>query len=137
VGLGQLRAAFESARAAVFPSYSEAFALAPMEAMAEGCPTIYTGRSSGRELIDDRENGLLVDPDQPQEIAAAIGSLLADDTLADRLGRAGRKTIEERFSPSGLLGRNIDFYSQCVESFRAGAVKDARDSYALAERVTK
>jgi len=37
--------------AAVFPSYSECFALAPMEAMAAGCAVINTSRASGAELV--------------------------------------------------------------------------------------
>ena len=53
--------ALSRARVSVLPSYAEAFALAPLEAMAHGCPTIYSRRGSGPELIRDGLDGLLVD----------------------------------------------------------------------------
>jgi glycosyltransferase involved in cell wall biosynthesis len=107
----------QTARLAVFPSYAEAFALAPLEAMAHGCPTIYSRRGSGPELIDDGEHGLLVDPDCVDEIAAHITQLLGDDGLASRLGEAGRRRVAERFSTQQMLARNEAFYERCVEDF--------------------
>jgi len=107
-----------SARAAVFPSYAEAFALAPLEAMAAGCPTISTRRGSGPEMIEHGRDGLLVDPDRPEEIAEAILSLLADDALARRLGAGGRRRAKEAFSLPAVLARNEEFYVGCIRGFR-------------------
>jgi len=106
------------ARVAVFPSYAEAFALAPMEAMACGCPTIYSTRTSGPELIDSGRNGLLIDPDRTDELSAAITALINDDALAERLGKAGRQTIRERFNVDLLLPDFERFYRHCVTAFR-------------------
>jgi len=106
-----------SARAAVFPSYAEAFALAPLEAMAAGCPTIFTRRGSGPELIECGRNGLLVDPDRHEEIAGAILSLLRDDALARRLGAAGRRRVKEAFSLPAVVARNEEFYAGCIRRF--------------------
>jgi glycosyltransferase involved in cell wall biosynthesis len=113
-----LLAALSTARAAVFPSYAEAFALAPLEAMACGCPTIYSKRGSGPELIRDGADGLLVDPDRPEEIAGAIVRILCDDQLAQQLGAAGPRRVAEAFSLEALVERNASFYSQCVGAFR-------------------
>ncbi len=66
----------------MFPSYAEAFALAPLEAMAAGCPTVYSQRGSGPELIENNRDGLLVEPDQPGEIAETIIRVLEDNNLA-------------------------------------------------------
>jgi glycosyltransferase involved in cell wall biosynthesis len=112
----RLRAAFRSAGLAVFPSYSEAFALGPMEAMAESCPTIYTSRCSGPELIQHGENGLLVDPDAAGEIARNILRVIRDTNLARELGLAGQKSIEQRFSVPVLVDRNVAFYENCVSA---------------------
>jgi glycosyltransferase involved in cell wall biosynthesis len=120
VDFARLRSAFRSASVAVFPSYSEAFALAPMEAMAQGCPTIYSCRASGRELIQDGENGLLVNPDDPKEIADAIIRILTNPQIAKELGSKGKKSIECRFSLNVLLVRNINFYLDCLRSFAEG-----------------
>jgi glycosyltransferase involved in cell wall biosynthesis len=111
-------------RVAVFPSYAEAFAMAPLEAMAHGCPTIYSRRGSGSELIDDGREGLLIDPDQPKEIAAAIIRVLRDDGLAGRLEQGGRRRVAESFSAPVVLARNEAFYRSCLEQFeqRSGSI---------------
>lgn len=119
VTVEELRVALETARVAVFPSYSEAFAIAPMEAMAEGCPTIYSSLASGPELIQHGRNGLLVDPADPNQIARHIISVLQDDRLAADLGEAGRNRVEREFSLPVLLARNVEFYANCIRSFAA------------------
>jgi glycosyltransferase involved in cell wall biosynthesis len=118
-----------TARLAVFPSYAEAFAIAPLEAMATGCPTIYSERGSGRELIEHNENGLLVDPDNTSELAASISRLILDDKLAEQLGSAGRSLIENRFSDQVLLLENIDFYKRCLGLVDAPASTDTQLTY--------
>jgi glycosyltransferase involved in cell wall biosynthesis len=121
-----LRNALRAASVAVFPSYSEGFAMAPMEAMAEACPTIYSRRGSGAELIQDGENGLLVDPAQPTAIAHAITKILSDANLAARLGSAGREHVARCFSTSVLLAKNISFYQASAQSFRSTCFKRAK-----------
>ena len=114
--------ALRSARLAVFPSYAEAFALAPLEAMACGCPTIYTVRGSGPELITHGKNGLLIDPDQPAEIATAIELLLTEDDLARRIGDAGRELTRQKYSIEHLIARNESFYEECRTRFGVSAL---------------
>jgi glycosyltransferase involved in cell wall biosynthesis len=113
-----LRDALRSARLAVFPSYAEAFALAPMEAMAQGCPTVYSRRTSGPELITHGQDGWLVDPDKIEEISGAVVALLQDDALANRLSLAGHKRIESRFTVKTILAETLRLYQCCVSSFR-------------------
>lgn len=115
----ELRREYQTARAACFPSYSEAFALAPMEAMAQGCATVFTKRSSGPELIRDGVDGILVDPDRAEEIATALTDLLGDDDLCARLGRQGRRRVRGAFSLDAALARTLDFYSECVSQFQS------------------
>jgi glycogen synthase len=110
--------ALRAARAAVFPSYAEAFAMAPLEAMACGCPTIYTRRGSGPELAEDGREALLVDPDDPEELARAMVSLLTDDALAHRLGTAGRAAVRGRFSLDALVRQNESFFRSCLTDER-------------------
>jgi glycosyltransferase involved in cell wall biosynthesis len=112
--------ALRFARAAVFPSYAEAFAIAPLEAMACGCPTIYSQRGSGSELIDHGRDGLLVDPDSTAGISDSIVRLLTDDELAEQIGAAGQDRIRQRFSLSTALEENTAFYRKCIESYRSG-----------------
>ena len=105
------------ASVAVFPSFSEAFALAPLEAMAQGCPTIYTKRASGPEVIDDGVNGLLVDPGNPDEIAKAIIKILTDNSFAAKIGDEGKKSVAHRFSESVILEQNERMYENLLASY--------------------
>jgi glycosyltransferase involved in cell wall biosynthesis len=118
VSLERLERAFQEARVAVMPSYAEGFALAPLHAMACGCPTIFTRRSSGEELITHGRDGLLVDPTRPDEIADAIVSVLKDSAVAERLGSAGRMRILKDFSAQAWGERNDVFYTKCLADFK-------------------
>jgi len=115
----QLLAALRSARVAVFPSYTEAFALGPLESMACGCPTVFTNRASGPEAIEDGIDGLLIDPDRPEQITHAILRVLQDDDLAARLSKAGRQKVEQKFSLNIILPQNEDFFAKCIREFNS------------------
>jgi glycosyltransferase involved in cell wall biosynthesis len=99
---------------AVFPSFAEAFSMVPLEAMAQGCPVIYSDRCSGPELIESGRDGILIDPSRPERISEAIVALLRDDAACARIGADGRRTVLERFSTGVLLARNEQFYSECI-----------------------
>lgn len=76
----------------------EGFGIALAEASACGLPVI-AGRSGGvAEAVKEGETGLIVDPEDTEEIAAAIRRLLDDQLLARRLGQAGRKAVESHYN---------------------------------------
>ena len=68
-----------------------------MEAMACGLPVITTPVSGIPEIIKDGQNGTLVPPDDAEALANAIQRLSSNRMLARNLGRAGRRTVLERF----------------------------------------
>lgn len=112
----RVQSEFQTCRLAVFPSYAEAFSMVPLEAMAQGCPVIYSNRHSGPELIENGRNGLLIDPDRPDEIAGAIVRLLRDGVAAARLGDAGRDDVARRFACDVVVARNEEFYRNSIHS---------------------
>lgn len=113
--------ALGTARAGVFPSYSETYGIAPIESMARGCPTIYTRRMPGPELVEDEVEGLLIDPDDPTAIGNAIVRLLQDDALAARLGAAGRERVRKEYALDVQIGRNVEAYQRCLERFHGSS----------------
>ena len=114
----QLYAAFSDASGAIFPSYTECFAIAPLEAMAVGCPVIYTERVSGPELITNGINGLLIDPDNFQQIADAILSLINSSTLRNSFSENGRQTIIDNFNIIDSASDHIEFYQKVIHNYK-------------------
>jgi glycosyltransferase involved in cell wall biosynthesis len=97
-------AVFDAARIAVVPSiWPEPFGLTVLEAMRAGCATIATRHGGATELIEDGKTGLLVTPGDVEALASAIGLLLDDAALADRLGAAAREHVTPRFSVGQML----------------------------------
>lgn len=111
--------ALASANVGVFPSFSEACGVAPLESMAQGCPTIYSLRASGPELVIDGKDCLLVDPANEKDIAKAIIRLLGNPDLARRISAEGRKRVKDAFSVDAAVMKNIAFYQDCVKQYGA------------------
>jgi len=82
----------------VLPSLSEGMPNVVLEAMACGLPVIATRVGGIVDIIDNGENGLLVEAQHAEQLCEAIKEVLTNKELAQRLGMAARKTIEERFS---------------------------------------
>jgi glycosyltransferase involved in cell wall biosynthesis len=78
-------------------SHAEPLGVVYMEAMAMEVPTIGTAAGGVGEIITDGESGLLVPPQDPAAMAAAIARLIDDPSLCHRIARAGRRAIVERF----------------------------------------
>jgi glycosyltransferase involved in cell wall biosynthesis len=110
----EVLSAFGTAEMSVFPSQAECFALAPLEAMAAGAAVIYTRQSSGPELIDHGQNGLLINPNSAEDIAAAIIQLLQDRPLRNRLAAAGKATVAERFNIQQIAQQHLAFYKEVI-----------------------
>ena len=106
-----------TAAIAVFPSYSECFSLAPLEAMTAGCAVIYTSKSSGPELIVDGVNGLLVNPDDINAIAKAIILLIEDKKLRQTIADAGKRSVSEKFNVANSAQQHIVFYNDVIREF--------------------
>ncbi len=82
----------------VLPSRSEGISLALLEAMATGLPIVATDVGGNREVIPVEGTGTLVAPERPDQLAAAMVTLLLDPELASAKGAAARREVEQRFS---------------------------------------
>jgi len=92
-----LPAIYAEADVLVVPSLAEGHPLAPIESLACGTPAIASDIPGLNETIEDGVNGLLVPARDPAALADAIGRLLGDSALLERVSRAARPSVE-RFS---------------------------------------
>jgi glycosyltransferase involved in cell wall biosynthesis len=79
----------------VLPSYHEGMPVSLIEAMASGLPIVATSVGGIPDLVTDGENGLLVPPGQPRELAEALGGLITDPGKRTQMGLAGRQRALE------------------------------------------
>jgi glycosyltransferase involved in cell wall biosynthesis len=82
----------------VLPSVAEDFGRVLLEAMALERPVVATEAGGVPEIIERQVCGLLVPPADPQALADAVRTLLADPALGRAMGRAGRQRVESAFS---------------------------------------
>jgi glycosyltransferase involved in cell wall biosynthesis len=109
------RALYDRARLLVMPSFEEGFGIPVLEAMTAGVPVVAAARGSLPEVLGDA--GPLVDPDRPEEIAAAITQLLQNDAYAGDCIRRGLARARE-FRWDRTVQRVYAAYEQAIERRR-------------------
>lgn len=106
----------------VAPSRYESLGLVFLEAMMFGKPCIGTRVGGIEEVIAHGETGLLVRPDDPPALAAAIRRLVEDASLRRRMGAAGRRTFESRFGIERMRDRVLDVLQDVRRAWQEGRI---------------
>lgn len=105
-----------SASIVVLPSYyREGVPKILLEAAAAGRPIVTTDMPGCREAVHNGENGLLVPPHSPQDLASAIRTLLQDPELRARMGTRSRIIAETEFSEDRVLRETLAVYRELLE----------------------
>jgi glycogen(starch) synthase len=94
----------------VYPTRYESFGLPPLEAMAASCPVVATRLPVVSEMIQDGENGVLVEPEDPQSLADGIVRVLTDHGLRTRLVAGGQRALA-RYDESRIIAEIEALYS--------------------------
>lgn len=107
---------YATAEAAVVPSLYEGFSLPAIEAMACGVPLVTTDGGALPEVTGrDGETARVVPAGDAGTLSAAIKELLGDPGLRERLGRAGRDRVLERFTWKASARRTVQHYRSVVD----------------------
>lgn len=115
-------ALLRSATLFVLSSRYEGFPNVLLEAMAEGVAALATDCPSGpSEIVEDGRNGLLVPPEDPVALAAAVERLLDDPAHRARLGLEGKK-VRERYS----IEATVERWDEVLREARSGALAEGR-----------
>jgi glycosyltransferase involved in cell wall biosynthesis len=85
-----------------------------LEAMALQVPVIATRVAGVPRLVRDGENGLLVEAGDAAGLAAGLARLADDAGLRSRLGQAGRRTVEERYSFRERMAKVAALYDRLL-----------------------
>jgi glycosyltransferase involved in cell wall biosynthesis len=92
----RLAAAYASADVMVFPSTSDTFGNAVLEAQASGLPAIVSDRGGPQEIVRAHASGIVVDVSQPGSLAEAMDRLVVDGRLRAEMRRRALRTAAER-----------------------------------------
>ena len=90
-----------------------------LEAMGKAVPVVTTTVTGGPEIVADGETGLLCPPDDPQALAGALATLLADPVRARFMGQAGRLRAERLFDLTTNAARLADHFYGVIPGLRA------------------
>jgi glycosyltransferase involved in cell wall biosynthesis len=100
------------ADAVLVPSRAEGFGFAAVEAMGHGLPVIVSGRDALPWIVGD--GGLVVEPGNPEALAAAMAELATDRVGAEARGAKGRARFEAEFTRSVARERLGDLYRRLL-----------------------
>lgn len=98
--------AYRWATSLVVPSLYEPFGIVFLEAMAQGLPCVAANRCAMPEIVDEGVSGRTVDPSDPNALTRALLELAQPDT-ARRMGAAGARRLQERFTWAAVADRVV------------------------------
>jgi glycosyltransferase involved in cell wall biosynthesis len=100
----------------VLPSRLEGLGVAALEAMAAARPVVASRVGGLAEAVVEGRTGLLVPPDDPAALCAALGRVLEDEALRARLGAAGPGRVAEGFLAEQMVSAYESLYYEVLES---------------------
>jgi glycosyltransferase involved in cell wall biosynthesis len=99
----------------VLPSRAEGMSNAMLEAMAYGLPCVASSISANKDLIENGEQGLLVEPGNPSDLAEAITRLAGDDKLRQKCGKMSVKMIKANYELTAIAKKYVQNYQHLLK----------------------
>ena len=99
----------------ILPSIQEALSLALIEAMSVGCACIATDCGGPSEIINNKNNGLLVPIKNSDAILYAIKFLFENNSLRDRISKNAVDTVSKKFLAQNMTDKIIKIYERLVK----------------------
>jgi len=94
----------------VLPSVKEGFPWVVLEAMSAEIPVIATRVGAISEIIENNQNGIIVDSQNSEQIKNAINVLINDSNLRVNIAKEGKKTVIEKFGLSKMIKQYEDLF---------------------------
>lgn len=96
----------------VLPSVKEGFSWSILEAMAAKVPVIATRVGAAPEMLEDHVSGLLVDPNQPEQLAKALVEIFENDRLRQELPIKAHQQVLTRFSLREMVSQYEKLFTE-------------------------
>ncbi|HTU16619.1 MAG TPA: glycosyltransferase family 4 protein [Gemmataceae bacterium] len=95
-------------------TYREPKGLYVLEALANGVPVVQPRHGSFPELVEATGGGLLVQPEDPHDLARALRQLFDNPAHRDELGRKGKEAVHGRFHAERMAAETAAIYAQYI-----------------------
>ncbi len=100
----------------------EGLSLSIMEAMAAGKPVVATNIKGNNELVLDGVSGYLVQPNNPEELANRIVTILNNKKLAKEMGKRGSERIKKEFNISTNVKKIERIYNELLTNYNSSVI---------------
>lgn len=118
VELDQLVHLYSTKTVLVMSSLYEGFGLPAAEAMACETPVVVTNAGALKEVVGAEGAAMLVPPKDPRALRDAILKVLGDRELRRRMGKMGRKRVEENFAWPVAARNTLAVYEEVIKYYR-------------------
>lgn len=95
-------------------TYDEPKGVSLLEALACGVPLVQPRRGSFTEIVENTGGGLLVQPDDPEQLADAILKLFKSKQLAEELSANGFHGVREHYTASSMADKVLEAYESVI-----------------------
>jgi glycosyltransferase involved in cell wall biosynthesis len=95
-------------------TFREPKGLYVLEALANGLPVVQPRHGSFPELVEATGGGLLVNRDDPHDLARGLRQFLENPAHAEELGRKGREMVHQRFHADQMARDTLAVYARYV-----------------------
>jgi glycosyltransferase involved in cell wall biosynthesis len=113
-------------------TYNEPKGIFLLEAMACGVPVVQPRRGAFTEIVEKTGGGLLVEPDDPEQLAAGIQKLFTHPELRDQLGENGFRGVRQHYNISQTADRAVEVYDYVTNAPRTKpSLRDQEETHGV------
>lgn len=105
---------YQQADIFVLPSFKEGSPVVLMEALSTGCPVVATKIAGIPYMIEDGENGLLINTGSVSEISRAVIRILTDNDLRENMIKKARKKAKEQYDWEVITNKFKQIYDKSI-----------------------
>jgi glycosyltransferase involved in cell wall biosynthesis len=107
---------YQAFDAMILPSVNEGTPVSAIESLAAGRPVVATRVGGVPDVVEDGEDGFLVEPGDPSALAERLARLAAEPQLRERMGEHGRSRVPQRYAVERLVDDIDRLYRELLEN---------------------
>ena len=109
---------YNEAYCGIVGSLFDNFPYVALEEILSELPLIASSNTGVKEMITNKESGLLYEPNDYKELSKLILFLLKNPYVAKKMGKKARKEIIDKYNPEYIVDKNIEIYKGVISEFK-------------------